>query len=89
MTSDGNSIEVSPWRSVLAETKKPRRRNGKPTKKEQAKAAFIERETRRAVESVSDVARKLGLNVEVKTDTEDLLADVPELKVGMTRRQAR
>lgn len=78
MTSDGNSIEVSPWRSVLAETKKPRRRNGKPTKKEQAKAAFIERETRRAVESVSDVARKLGLNVEVKTDTE-----------GLTGRRAR
>ena len=78
MTSDGNSIEVSPWRSVLAETKKPRRRNGKPTKKEQAKDAFIERETRRAVESVSDVARKLGLNVEVKTDTE-----------GLTGRRAR
>lgn len=78
MTSDGNSIEVSPWRSVLAETKKPRLRNGKPTKKEQAKAAFIERETRRAVESVSDVAKKLGLNVEVKTDTE-----------GLTGRRAR
>jgi N12 class adenine-specific DNA methylase len=78
MTSDGNSIEVSPWRSVLAETKKPRRRNGKPTKKEQAKAAFIERETRRAVESVSDVARQLGLDVEVKTDTE-----------GLTGRRAR
>ena len=78
MTSDGNSIEVSPWRSVLAETKKPRRRNGKPTKEEQAKAAFIERKTRRAVESVSDVARKLGLNVEVKTDTE-----------GLTGRRAR
>ena len=78
MTSDGNSIEVSPWRSVLAETRKPRRRNGKPTKKEQAKAAFIERETRRAVESVSDVAKKLGLNVEVKTDTE-----------GLTGRRAR
>lgn len=78
MTNDGNSIEVSPWRSVLAETKKPRRRNGKPTKKEQAKAAFIERETRRAVESVSDVAKKLGLNVEVKTDTE-----------GLTGRRAR
>ena len=77
-TSDGNAIEVSPWRSVLAETKKPRRRNGKPTKKEQAKAAFIERETRRAVESVRDVARKLGLNVEVKTDTE-----------GLTGRRAR
>lgn len=77
-TGDGNSIEVSPWRSVLAETKKPRRRNGKPTKKEQAKAAFIERETRRAVESVSDVAKKLGLNVEVKTDTE-----------GLTGRRAR
>lgn len=78
MTSDGNSIEVSPWRSVLAETRKPRRRNGKPTKKEQAKAAFIERETRRAVESVSDVAKKLSLNVEVKTDTE-----------GLTGRRAR
>lgn len=78
MTSDGNSIEVSPWRSVLAETRKPRRRNGNPTKKEQAKAAFIERETRRAVESVSDVAKKLGLNVEVKTDTE-----------GLTGRRAR
>ena len=77
-TSDGNAIEVSPWRSVLAETKKPRRRNGNPTKKEQAKAAFIERETRRAVESVSDVAKKLGLNVEVKTDTE-----------GLTGRRAR
>lgn len=77
-TGDDNSIEVSPWRSVLAETKKPRRRNGKPTKKEQAKAAFIERETRRAVESVSDVAKKLGLNVEVKTDTE-----------GLTGRRAR
>ena len=73
MTSDGNSIEVSPWRSVLAETKKPRRRNGKPTKKEQAKAAFIERETRRAIDSVNDVAKKLGLNVEVKTDTEGLI----------------
>ena len=77
-TSDGNAIEVSPWRSVLAETKKPRRRNGNPTKKEQAKAAFIERETRRAVESVSDVAKKLGLNVEMKTDTE-----------GLTGRRAR
>ena len=77
-TGDGNSIEVSPWRSVLAETKKPRRRNGNPTQKEQAKAAFIERETRRAVESVSDVAKKLGLNVEVKTDTE-----------GLTGRRAR
>ena len=66
-TSDGNAIEVSPWRSVLAETKKPRRRNGKPTKAEQAKAAFVERQTRRAIDSVNDVARKLGLNVEVKT----------------------
>ena len=73
MTSDGNSIEVSPWRSVLAETKKPRRRNGKPTKAEQAKAAFVERQTRRAIDSVNDVARKLGLNVEVKTDTEGLI----------------
>lgn len=78
MTSDGNSIEVSPWRSVLAETKKPRRRNGKPTKAEQAKAAFVERQTRRAIDSVRDVARKLGLNVEVKTDTE-----------GLTGRRAR
>lgn len=78
MTSDGNSIEVSPWRSVLAETKKPRRRNGKPTKAEQAKAAFVERQTRRAIDSVNDVARKLGLNVEVKTDTE-----------GLTGRRAR
>lgn len=77
-TSDGNSIEVSPWRSVLAETKKPRRRNGKPTKAEQAKAAFVERQTRRAIDSVNDVARKLGLNVEVKTDTE-----------GLTGRRAR
>jgi N12 class adenine-specific DNA methylase len=73
MTSDGNAIEVSPWRSVLAETKKPRRRNGKPTKAEQAKAAFVERQTRRAIDSVNDVARKLGLNVEVKTDTEGLI----------------
>lgn len=72
-TSDGNAIEVSPWRSVLAETKKPRRRNGKPTKAEQAKAAFVERQTRRAIDSVNDVARKLGLNVEVKTDTEGLI----------------
>ena len=78
MTSDGNAIEVSPWRSVLAETKKPRRRNGKPTKAEQAKAAFVERQTRRAIDSVNDVARKLGLNVEVKTDTE-----------GLTGRRAR
>lgn len=78
MTSDGNSIEVSPWRSVLAETKKPRRRNGKPTKAEQAKAAFVERQTRRAIDSVNNVARKLGLNVEVKTDTE-----------GLTGRRAR
>lgn len=77
-TSDGNAIEVSPWRSVLAETKKPRRRNGKPTKAEQAKAAFVERQTRRAIDSVNDVARKLGLNVEVKTDTE-----------GLTGRRAR
>ena len=77
-TSDGNSIEVSPWRNVLAETKKPRRRNGKPTKAEQAKAAFVERQTRRAIDSVNDVARKLGLNVEVKTDTE-----------GLTGRRAR
>lgn len=77
-TSDGNSIEVSPWRSVLAETKKPRRRNGKPTKAEQAKAAFVERQTRRAIDNVNDVARKLGLNVEVKTDTE-----------GLTGRRAR
>ena len=73
MTSDGNAIEVSPWRSVLAEAKKPRRRNGKPTKAEQAKAAFVERQTRRAIDSVNDVARKLGLNVEVKTDTEGLI----------------
>lgn len=77
-TSDGNAIEVSPWRSVLAEAKKPRRRNGKPTKAEQAKAAFVERQTRRAIDSVRDVARKLGLNVEVKTDTE-----------GLTGRRAR
>ena len=77
-TSDGNAIEVSPWRSVLAEAKKPRRRNGKPTKAEQAKAAFVERQTRRAIDSVNDVARKLGLNVEVKTDTE-----------GLTGRRAR
>ena len=77
-TSDGNAIEVSPWRSVLAEAKKPRRRNGKPTKAEQAKAAFVERQTRRAIDSVRDVAKKLGLNVEVKTDTE-----------GLTGRRAR
>jgi hypothetical protein len=69
MTSDGNSIEVSPWRSVLAETRKQR---SKSTKEEQAKADFIERKTRRAVESVNDVARQLGLDVEVKTDTEGL-----------------
>lgn len=74
-TSDGNSIEVSPWRSVLAETRKQR---SKSTKEEQAKADFIERKTRRAVESVNDVARQLGLNVEVKTDTE-----------GLTGRRAR
>ena len=77
-TGDGNAIEVSPWRSVLAEAKKPRRRNGKPTKAEQAKAAFVERQTRRAIDSVRDVAKKLGLNVEVKTDTE-----------GLTGRRAR
>ena len=75
MTSDGNSIEVSPWCSVLAETRKQR---SKSTKEEQAKADFIERKTRRAVESVNDVARQLGLDVEVKTDTE-----------GLTGRRAR
>lgn len=72
MSKDKQSIEVTSWRGVINDTRKPRRRNGQPTKAEQAKAAYIERKTRRAIDAINAEAKRLGLKVEVRTDTEGL-----------------
>ena len=72
MSKDKESIEVTSWRGVINDTRKPRRRNGQPTKAEQAKAAYIERKTRRAIDAINAEAKRLGLKVEVRTDTEGL-----------------
>ena len=72
MSKDEESIEVTSWRGVINDTRKPRRRNGQPTKAEQAKAAYIERKTRRAIDAINAEAKRLGLKVEVRTDTEGL-----------------
>ena len=72
MSKDKESIEVTSWRGVINDTRKPRLRNGQPTKAEQAKAAYIERKTRRAIDAINAEAKRLGLKVEVRTDTEGL-----------------
>ena len=72
MSKDKENIEVTSWRGVINDTRKPRRRNGQPTKSEQAKAAYIERNTRRAIDAINAEAKRLGLKVEVRTDTEGL-----------------
>ena len=72
MSNDQESIEVTSWRSVINDTRKPRRRNGQPTKAEQEKSAYIERKTRRAIDAINAEAKRLGLKVEVRTDTEGL-----------------
>ena len=79
LTADGNGIEVTAWKNVLDKNiRKPRRRNGEPTKAEKQRAAYVERKTRIAIDMVNAKAEKLGLNAEVKTDTE-----------GLTGRRAR
>lgn len=72
ISKDKESIEVTSWRGVINDTRKPRRRNGQPTKADQAKAAYIERKTRRAIDAINAEAKRLGLKVEVRTDTEGL-----------------
>ena len=73
LTADGNGIEVTAWKSVLDKNiRKPRRRNGEPTKAEKQRAAYVERKTQIAIANVNEKAQKLGLNVEVITDTESL-----------------
>ena len=72
MSNDQESIEVTSWRSVINDTRKPRRRNGQPTKAEQEESAYIERKTRRAIDAINAEAKRLGLKVEVRTDTEGL-----------------
>ena len=72
MSNDQESIEVTSWRSVINDTRNPRRRNGQPTKAEQEESAYIERKTRRAIDAINAEAKRLGLKVEVRTDTEGL-----------------
>lgn len=81
LTADGNGIEVTAWKSVLDErVRKPRRRNGEPTKAEKQRAAYMERKTQIAIANVNEKAQKLGLNVEVITDTESLPKDLADKK---------
>ena len=71
VSEDGNSIEVSPWEVALKDSERNNSTN-------RARAAYVERKTRRAMSLIEDTAKKLGLNVEVLTTTE-----------GLTRRRAR
>ena len=80
LTADGNGIKVYAWHKMLAGMRKEdvKKRRNATTKAEQKKAAYVERKTRIAIDMVNAKAEKLGLNVEVKTDTE-----------GLTGRRAR
>ena len=81
LTADGNGIEVTAWKNVLDErVRKPRRRNGEPTKAEKQRAAYVERKTQIAIDMVNEKAQKLGLNVEVITDTEGLPKNMADKK---------
>lgn len=81
LTADGNGIEVTAWKSVLDKNiRKPRRRNGEPTKAEKQRAAYVERKTQIAIANVNEKAQKLGLNVEVITDTESLPKNMADKK---------
>ncbi|MCQ2219991.1 MAG: LPD5 domain-containing protein [Prevotella sp.] len=81
LTADGNGIEVTAWKSVLDNNiRKPRRRNGEPTKAEKQRAAYVERNTQIAIDMVNEKAQKLGLNVEVITDTESLPKNMADKK---------
>ena len=71
VSEDGNSIEVSPWEVALKDSERTNSTN-------RARAAYVERKTRRAMSLIEDTAKKLGLNVEVLTTTE-----------GLTGRRAR
>lgn len=71
VSEDGNSIEVSPWEVALKDSERNNSTN-------RARAAYVERKTRRAMSLIEDTAKKLGLNVEVLTTTE-----------GLTGRRAR
>lgn len=87
LTADGKGIKVYAWHKMLAGMRKDavkKRRNATSnsqqpsTAAEKKQAAYVERKTRIAIDMVNAKAEKLGLNVEVKTDTE-----------GLTGRRAR
>jgi N12 class adenine-specific DNA methylase len=78
LTSDGRGIIVNSWRKVLESLRQNDAKRKAGSKSQRKLEGYIDRKTRYAIDYVMAKAEKLGLNVEIKTDTE-----------GLTGRRAR
>ena len=70
---DGNSVKMQSWDGVMAEAENAREiRESRPGRAKKGAESYVERKTRRAIDAVNDMARRMSLDVEVLTTTEGL-----------------
>ena len=72
LNESGTGIVVTPWARLLANVRKKNRADNNGTRAQKKRAAFVERQTKIAIDMINEQAEKLGVTVEVRTDTDGL-----------------